>query len=382
MILSEEIVEQLLARLDDAGHRGGAFGSEVLLAVSRVLPKGDITSLETGCGKSTIMFSNLSKKHFVFAYDDRKMPDSSVGMVQRDKDFKSDAVTFVYGPTQKTLSSYEFPQGTHFDVILIDGPHGYPFPDLEYALLYPMLKNGGILIIDDVHIPSIGHMFDTLREDRMYDEVGVFATTGVLRRTSIEAVPADGDHWYEQAYNYARFPLSMEKYRVDRSFRLAQAIDFSNASNIRKHALRGIMHSSDKSCATTIDTSSAFAFILPEGLTGSVSVALEYRFVYADVAVDAAIVSGSTMHSLPPTAKRNVATFQFPVPSHAEMAITLLVPNALPEHDRGVRNYDFRRMGMDIFTMDILPSGSNRNVKSPASIKAMFSQLFGRSRGS
>ena len=101
--MSEEIVRQLLGRLTEAGHLGGAFGSEVLLAVSRVLPKGDIVSLETGCGKSTIMFSNLSKQHFVFVYDDRNMLDSSVGMVQSDIDFKSDAVTFFYGPTQKTL---------------------------------------------------------------------------------------------------------------------------------------------------------------------------------------------------------------------------------------------------------------------------------------
>lgn len=376
----EETIRDLLARLESAGHRAGAFGSEVLLAVSKVLPKGDITSLETGCGKSTIMFSNLSKRHFVFAYDDRQMPDSSVAMVQSDKDFKSDAVTFVYGPTQKTLPTYAFPQGTGFDVILIDGPHGYPFPDLEYALLYPLLKKGGILIIDDLHIPSIGNMFDILREDRMYDEVGVFATTGVLRRTSVEGVPSDGDHWYEQAYNYARFPLPMDKYRVDRSHAPGQLVDFADGANIRKHAVRGIEHHPAGNCARTIDTSSTLAFELPDGMSGPVAVALDYRFAYADVAADAAIVSGSTLHPLAPALKRKVATFLFPASAQAEMTFTLLVPKAVPEHDRGVSRYDFRRMGIEIFAATVTQHDLIAPVKSPPSLIARLSQALGGRR--
>ncbi len=376
--MSKDIVHNLLERLSGAGHRGGAFGSEVLLAVSRVLPKGDITSLETGCGKSTIMFSNLSKRHFVFAYDDRNMPESSVGMVQLDKDFRPGVVEFVYGPTQKTLPTYAFPAGTMFDVILLDGPHGYPFPDLEYALLYPLLKQGGILIVDDVHIPSIGHMFDTLREDRMYDEIGVFATTGVLRRTFADGVPADGDHWYEQGYNYSRFPLPMEKYHPDRSYVFGQTADFVDASTVRKHAVRGVELSADNSGVRTVDMSSTFTFKLPKTMKSTIKVALDYRFAYADAAVDTEIMIDATRHPIPATTNRSVACFEFPAPPQAEMTISLLLPNAVPEHDRGTRRYDFRRVGMDIFSMNITASGAKITTSGPALLMARLSTAFGK----
>ncbi len=372
--MREDAVSRLLGRLSGAAHRGGAFGSEVLLAISRVLPKGDLISLETGCGKSTIMFSNLSKRHFVFAYDDRNLPDSSVEMVQADQDFKSGGVTFVFGPTQKRLPAYTFPEGTLFDVILIDGPHGYPFPDLEYALLYPFLKKGGILIIDDVHIPSIGRMFDILREDRMYDEVGVFSTTGVLRRTNTDGVPADGDHWYEQAYNYSRFPLPTEKYHSDRSYVFAQTVDFGNQADLRKHVVRGIEISPAERCGKTIDTSSTFVFSLPKTVNGPVRLALDYRFAHADSAAGAAIMSDATVHPIPAAAERSVAYFEFPAPSQPDMTITLLLPNAVPEHDRGARRYDFRRLGVDIFSMTLSPSGA-------PSLLAKLSAALGKRRG-
>jgi hypothetical protein len=93
-------VKDLLSRLSSASHRGGTFGSDVLIAIAEVLPEGPLVSVETGCGKSTIMFSNLSIRHYVFAYDDREAPESSVAMVQSDPEFKAENTVFVYGPTR------------------------------------------------------------------------------------------------------------------------------------------------------------------------------------------------------------------------------------------------------------------------------------------
>jgi hypothetical protein len=47
--------------------------------------------------------------------------------------------------------------------VLLDGPHGYPFPDMEYYFFYPHIKPRGHLVIDDIQIPSIGRMTDILQ---------------------------------------------------------------------------------------------------------------------------------------------------------------------------------------------------------------------------
>lgn len=48
------------------GHASGAFPSAVLKRLEALMPRRMTASAETGCGKSTILFSNLSESHTVF----------------------------------------------------------------------------------------------------------------------------------------------------------------------------------------------------------------------------------------------------------------------------------------------------------------------------
>jgi predicted O-methyltransferase YrrM len=386
--LSQDI-EAILANLASGSHRAGTFMIDVLQALVKVLPKGPITTLETGCGKSTVVFSNIAAKHWCFAYDDRKLSDSSVLLVQESPDFKADRTEWVYGPTQKTIPTHKFPEGQTFDVILIDGPHGYPFPDLEYAFLYPLLKEGSILIIDDIHIPNIGHMYDLLRSDRMYDEIGVFASTGVLRRTGVEGVPPDGDHWWEQHYNVVNFPRSMAKYAVDRSVTLGAAIDFADPAMVAKHARRGIEHvpqaadgAASVSGARTIDIGSVFGFKPPEGGPDTIAVTIAYQSLRPGVEDGAMINVGATSYPLPRHEVMASKTFVFPVEPGKEIILTLLHPNATAEHERGLARYEFRRHGALVSSITLAAtsapvpaSGSGGGVVGAAvrSIKKLWS---------
>jgi len=346
-------VKDILDRLAHTAHRGGAFNSEVLIAIAEVLPEGPLVTIETGCGKSTIMFSNLSAKHFVFAYDDREEPDSSVAMVCSDPEFLSENTVFVFGPTQQTLLSYQFPAGMLFDVILIDGPHGYPFPDLEYAMLYSRLKPGGILILDDVHIASIGRMYDILREDRMYDDIGVFSTTGLLRRTTLKGVPADGDHWYEQNYNVRRFPLSMEKYHPDRLVIFGKPIDFRDASTVEKYVVKGIEYSKDSNGAQTIDHAAALEFAIPLGDTPQVRLQIIYSSNYLDASEAAKVIIGQQSWTLPYRKSRGALVIDVNRPLSGRIRMILMHPNAEADHYRGINRYEFRRPGALIHSITL-----------------------------
>lgn len=341
--MRQDIID-LLTRLSGDTHRAGEFGSEILKEIARHIPEGPIRSLETGCGKSTVMFSNISAEHLVFAYDDRDLDGSSVGMVEASPHFVPTTTRFVFGPTQKTLPRYDFGEDEKFDVILIDGPHGYPFPDLEYALLYDKLKAGSLLIIDDIHIPSIGHMFDILRADRMYDEVAVVASTAILRRTSVSGVPSTGDHWYEQNYNVSQFPRSMGKYNIDRLVPANGLVEFNSEEVVRQFGVRGIELSPDGQSASTIDIGATLEFRM-RAPAQKVFVGLTYRSHYADSSELATISDGRQSFKLPYHPSFTEERFVFEFPSDGRLRLTILHANAKPEHDRGNKRYEFRRLG-------------------------------------
>ena len=195
-------------------HAVGGLAYEVLEAIERHLPEGAQLTAETGCGRSTIFFSNVSDHHVVFCLDDRGAGEgSSVLYYQRSDLFKAERMTWVEGPTQRMLKNYE--HSGKYDCVLIDGPHGYPFPDMEYYFFYTHIKPGGLLIIDDVHIASIARMADILQEDAMWDLVEVAKTTAIFRRTEAAVFAPEGDGWWEQDYNRRRAYKSKDFYLED-----------------------------------------------------------------------------------------------------------------------------------------------------------------------
>jgi hypothetical protein len=166
----------------------------VLLAIARHYERigGFRHSAETGAGRTTLLFSHLSDDHVVFALD----AGESLSQTQRSPLLQTERVRFVEGPTQKTLPRYEFDRT--FQAVLIDGPHGYPFPDLEYYYFYPHLAPGGLLIIDDIQIPSIGRMLEIVRADPMFEFLELVGTTAFLGRTDAPAIDPCSDSWWLQ----------------------------------------------------------------------------------------------------------------------------------------------------------------------------------------
>jgi hypothetical protein len=172
------------------------------------------------------MFSNISKNHKVFTIDDRNHESSSVSYFQKHPLTKNGNLEIVFGPTQKTLPNYN--HGVEYDIALIDGAHGYPFPEVDYLSIYPSLIMGsGILIIDDVIIPSIAKLADFIFEDEMFDFVALVNWTAIFRRSNVPAFPPDGDGWGSQMYNRTRkepkHPAHLKGKKVDffTSLRLA-----------------------------------------------------------------------------------------------------------------------------------------------------------------
>jgi predicted O-methyltransferase YrrM len=203
--LSVRIVEYERSLPD---HRAGTVDANVLQVIEDLAPRPLEWSMETGCGKTTILLSNLSNNHHVFAYDDRAEERSSIAYYSACPLFRPDRTTEVLGATQLTLPAFAF--GAPIDLALLDGPHGYPFPELEYYYVYPKLRPGALLIVDDIHIPSIHRLHTFLAEDDMFRLVHVERTTAFFVRTAAPAFYPLGDGWELQAFNKARFPVTTE----------------------------------------------------------------------------------------------------------------------------------------------------------------------------
>ena len=178
-------------------HSAGTFSARTFKTIASATRKLRIrNSVETGSGASTLWLSHVSEHHTVFALDDG---NGSITNVRRSPLLRQDLVTFVEGPTQITLPQHCFAE--KLQLVLLDGPHGYPFPDLEYYYLYPHLEAGALLILDDIHIPTVHNLFQFLRRDAMFELNEVVQTTAFFTRTSSTTFDRFGDGWWQQNYN-------------------------------------------------------------------------------------------------------------------------------------------------------------------------------------
>ena len=105
----------------------GTVRSKVLDTLFELSPENLYDySVETGTGRTTLLLSHLSKKHIVFSLTTFEQ----LGNVQESNLLDRSVVTFVEGPTQRTVPQFQFEQ--KIDFALLDGPHAYPFPEIEY----------------------------------------------------------------------------------------------------------------------------------------------------------------------------------------------------------------------------------------------------------
>jgi hypothetical protein len=177
-------------------HGAGTLSALALAAIAKHASAREVrNSVETGCGATTLLLSHLSQNHTVFALN----IGASVTNVRRSPLLRLGGVRFIEGPSQRTLAQYEFQK--KLQLALIDGPHAYPFPELEYYFLYPHLDVGAALILDDIQIRSVHNLFEFLRCDAMFRLDEVVRTTAFFTRTSAPTFDPTGDGWSEQRYN-------------------------------------------------------------------------------------------------------------------------------------------------------------------------------------
>jgi len=197
----QNILDEIIKLPSDL-HGCGSVSSKVLKGIYKYCSNLNIeNSIETGSGKTTLLFTHLSKNHTVFALD----IENSVNVVKSSKLLNIASYNWINGPTQKTLPQYNFTK--KYQVAYLDGPHGFPFPEIEYYYIYPHIEKGGLLIVDDILIPTIYNLYKFIKADAMFKELEVIDTTAFFQRTNEDTFDPLGDGWWLQGYNKKHYPI-------------------------------------------------------------------------------------------------------------------------------------------------------------------------------
>ncbi len=75
-----------------------------------------------------------------------------------------------------------------------------------------LIKPGGILIVADIHIPSISHIADIIQQDVVWEFDEPLTTNAVFSHTDALLTLHKGDHWWS---NRRRITPEMEFYLED-----------------------------------------------------------------------------------------------------------------------------------------------------------------------
>jgi hypothetical protein len=104
-------------------------------------------TLETGSGRSTIVFAARAASHICVAPDGERA--EQVRRYCRSKGIPLAHVRFVVDRPEEALPRLE---PTPLDLVLLDGSHSFPQLFIDWSYAGRRLMEGGHLVIDDVHL--------------------------------------------------------------------------------------------------------------------------------------------------------------------------------------------------------------------------------------
>ena len=174
--------------------------AEVLSFIGERIGKGSRT-LETGAGCSTLVFAICGSDHVAITPSQSEI--KLITEYAAQKQICLSNVQFINQSSDHCLPRFE---NGRFDLVLLDGKHAFPWPIIDWFFTAERLRNGGILIIDDVHLRSVGILAEFLKSDPGWELIRDFsAKTFAFRKTreSIHDVA-----WHMQPFTFAQAPAA------------------------------------------------------------------------------------------------------------------------------------------------------------------------------
>ena len=170
-------------------ENNGMFSEHLVLLSAISLKRKTVTNiLEIGTfdGIASTLISNLFPNAKIVTIDLPKSDEDFKNTYERSKnvnDFiKRRKFNLLNSPnvTFKEMNSILLCKQikNEYDLIWIDGAHGYPIITIDIINSLRLLKKGGLILIDDVYV-------NISKNDRMYESVAAFETLKELKKASL-----------------------------------------------------------------------------------------------------------------------------------------------------------------------------------------------------
>ena len=150
-------------------------------------------TLETGCGATTIVFAASDAAHTaVFLNESEGL---AVQDWCRDHGISTDGVSFRPGSSSDTLPRLEIGD---LDLVMVDGCHGFPFPQLDWYYAASHLVDGGVLVVDDTHLAAPYELRRYLEHDPRWTRIHVGTQWVAFRRKGSGSLD---EEWTSQTFH-------------------------------------------------------------------------------------------------------------------------------------------------------------------------------------
>lgn len=207
-----DLVQRLLADRPDV-HNIGVHGDVGLLATVpecyRFLADHCVAgarTLETGAGLSTLLFAAALASHDCVTPDAREA-DRLVEHC-RSRGIRHEGLRFHIGPSERVLPALE---PTELDLVFLDGNHGFPVAVIDFFFAGGRLRAGGVLVLDDLHLPVPRLVADFCDHDAGWTQLQRADRWGAWERGSSGALGADH---FDQPFLAKGWALGDQPFRV------------------------------------------------------------------------------------------------------------------------------------------------------------------------
>lgn len=160
-----------------AGGASYAISNPVLHYIAD-LPASDWTSVESGCGYSTVVLANTFGTHICVN------PDLASNRLVREFVEQHSGATGLRHVEQSSDQGLPalVAEGARVDLALIDGNHSHPFPLLDFHYMDLMLAPGGRLLIDNTEIEAVQELTGYLEMEGAYELERLIGNCAVYRK--------------------------------------------------------------------------------------------------------------------------------------------------------------------------------------------------------
>jgi hypothetical protein len=186
-----------------------------------------LQTLETGCGLSTIAFIARGDEHICITPNAEEARRVRNYCQSHNIDITS--CTFRLEPSEFVLPRLDV---SLRDLILIDGSHSFPQVFIDFFYSAQLLKVGGILVVDDVHLWTGKVLRDFLSAEPDWERVEEWdgRTIAFRKERAIESRV-----WFDQPYVRSRSAPSRARMRMVIS--MVKNRDFATLANYVRQVL-------------------------------------------------------------------------------------------------------------------------------------------------